>query len=384
MASFQVLVVDDEAMMRAGEMRILRDFKVEVPDFHESVSFELLQVDSGEAALEAIEKKTPDIMLLDLGLPGIQGLDVLQKVVADGRDVLTIVVTAYASIESAVATTKQGAFDFLAKPFTPDELRNTVAKATRHLFAQRHARKLQREKHQMRFQLISIVSHELKSPLNAIEGFLRVLQDPNVAKDAKTTARFVDRSLVRLEGMRKLIVDLLDLTRIESGQKKRTLSRVDLCELAKRGIDNIATDASARNIVVESSLPPRAEILADAGELEIIINNLLSNAVKYNQDNGKITVIIYEGPTVITLQVKDTGIGLTKTECAKLFQDFVRIKNAKTIKIPGSGLGLSIVKKLVTLYGGTVDVDSEPNVGTTFTATFPISAEPIPPAQAIV
>ena len=388
METFQILVVDDEPMMRAGEMRILRDFKVEVADFQETVRFALVEVDTGEAALAYFDQpdhKCPDIMLLDLGLPGLQGLDVLQRIIADGREVLPIVVTAYASIETAVSTTKQGAFDFLAKPFTPEELRNTVERATRHLFAKRQAKRLQQEKHQMRFQLITIVAHELKSPIAAIEGYLRILQDPGIDKDAVTAQRMVDRSLIRLGGMRKLIVDLLDLTRIESGQNKRNLVLVDFCEVARCAIENSQADAKARNIAIEASLPGKAMLIADPGEIEIILNNLISNAVKYNRDEGKVSLVVADRGAEIALSVRDTGIGMAREETARLFHDFVRIKNSKTALIPGSGLGLSIVKKLVTLYGGTVEVESEPDVGTTFTATFQVNlTAPVEPKRCVV
>ena len=106
---------------------------------------------------------------------------------------------------------------------------------------------------------------------------------------------------------------------------------------------------------------------ADRGEIEIILNNLVSNAVKYNRDGGRVDVTLArEGPAV-TIRVADTGIGMTQEEAAKLFADFVRIKNAKTRNILGSGLGLSTVKKLAMLYHGDVRVESQPGVGSTFT-----------------
>ncbi|MBN2210693.1 MAG: sensor histidine kinase, partial [Sedimentisphaerales bacterium] len=107
----------------------------------------------------------------------------------------------------------------------------------------------------------------------------------------------------------------------------------------------------------------------DVGELEIIFNNLVSNAVKYNRDGGKIDVTITPTGKGVTITVADTGIGMTTQESARLFQDFVRIKNRQTRTILGSGLGLSIVKKIAQLYHGDVSVASEPEVGSTFVVT---------------
>ena len=138
-------------------------------------------------------------------------------------------ITAYATFETAVQATKLGAYDFLAKPFSPEELRYAVRKATNQLILSRQARRLAEEKRQVRFNFISVLSHELKAPLNAIEGYLKILR----TTEADQNLQMIERSLVRLDGMQKLIFDLLDLTRIESGQSERVIRRLDLRELAQ-------------------------------------------------------------------------------------------------------------------------------------------------------
>jgi signal transduction histidine kinase len=182
-------------------------------------------------------------------------------------------------------------------------------------------------------------------------------------------ARVIDRALVRTAGMRKLIVDLLNMTRIESGQKRRDLAAADLCDAAAAAIETVAAAAATRGIAVRLDAPERAPIVADRGELEIIFNNLVSNAVKYNRDGGRVTVAIDRADAAWRVRVSDTGIGLSADDAQRLFQDFVRIKNEQTRAIPGTGLGLSIVKKLAQLYGGDASVESEPGAGSTFTVT---------------
>ena len=142
MEMLRVLVTDDEMGMRLGVARTLRDFTVRVTDVNVDVAFVVEQAESGEEALEKIGRQPPDILLLDHKMPGISGLEVLDRLAGMQTDILTIMITAYASIETAVTATKRGAYDFLAKPFTPDELKSTINKTAAHLILARQARKL--------------------------------------------------------------------------------------------------------------------------------------------------------------------------------------------------------------------------------------------------
>lgn len=367
MNALRVLVVDDEYWIRMAVIRALRDFTVSVRDVGEDVRFEIDEAETGEEAVAKIGVQPPHILLLDMKLPGIGGLEVLEHVASQKLNTLVIMITAYASIETAVVATKRGAYDFLAKPFTPEELENALGKAARHIVVAEHARRLAQEKQQVRFQFISVLAHELKAPLNAIEGYLQAIHDRTAGDNPKIYERMLDRSLVRTRFMRKLILDLLDLTRIESGQKQRELAAVVLGDVAAAAIETTAPDAAERNIAVELKCASGTTMNADRDEIEIVLNNLISNAIKYNREGGKVTVDINRSGNDVTLAVSDTGIGIDKDDLARLFESFVRIKTEKTVDILGSGLGLSIVKKIALLYNGTVSVASEPEVGSTFT-----------------
>jgi signal transduction histidine kinase len=179
----------------------------------------------------------------------------------------------------------------------------------------------------------------------------------------------IERSLLRLDGMKKLIFDLLDLTRIESGQKQRALVETDLCAAATQSLETFQSLAAERHVNLLFCPPGKVLLQADPGELEMMFNNLVSNAIKYNHEGGSVTVEIEEGPEAVRVLVHDTGIGISREDRAKLFGEFSRIKNEKTRNILGSGLGLSILKRLASLYGGKVDVESEPDHGSTFTVT---------------
>ena len=367
MDRIRVLVADDEAGMRMGVSRVLRDYAVALPEVDDEVGFTVEGVETGEEVLERTRTNPPGILLLDHKLPGISGLDVLDRLVEMDLEMLTVMITAYATLETAVSATKRGAYDFLAKPFTPDELKNTIRKTAGRLMLARQARKLAQEKRRVRFEFISILAHELKTPLAAVEGFLRILRDAKPGDDPKTFTHMIDRCVVRTEQMRKMVFDLLDMTRIESGQKKRDLIELDVCQVARQAIAACAPEAEPRNIRVELHAPDSATMLADEEELRIIFGNLLSNALKYNRDGGRVDVSVRAAEDTLVIAVEDTGIGMTEEEAKTLFREFARIKNEKTRMIHGSGLGLSIVRKLVQLYGGDVSVTSEPDVGSVFT-----------------
>ncbi|MBN2289676.1 MAG: response regulator [Candidatus Glassbacteria bacterium] len=371
MTTLKILVADDEPGMRLAVERALRSFRLDLPEIGEEVHFETSPAESGEQALEMIGNSPPDILLLDHKMQGISGLEVLERLRGtESQDILTVMVTAYASLETAVSAIKKGAFDFLAKPFTPQELKDTVSKAAENLIMARHARRLEQEKRQVRFQFISVLAHELKAPLNAIEGYLNIMREqPEAMQSRETYERVIERCTVRTAQMRKLIVDLLETTRIESGRKKRELAQVDLAAAARAAIETAAPEAQQRGIEIRLEAPGQITMTADRSEIEIILNNLVSNAVKYNRDGGRVVVKIEQRDSRVVIAVSDTGIGMTAEEAASLFQEFVRIKNDKTRNILGSGLGLSIVKKLALLYGGKVEVASTPDEGSTFTAT---------------
>lgn len=366
-SKLKLLVVDDEPGMRMGGERTLRNFRFSLPGFDDEVGFDIRTAGTGKEAMALLESDKPDILILDHKLPDIQGLDILLDISTKKLDLLTIMVTAYASLEVAISATRNGAFDFLAKPFTPDELRSTVRKAAKQIMLHRKAQKLAEERRQVRFQFISVLAHELKSPIAAVEGYLRIVEKHMLGDNIDKYDTMVQRSLRRLKGMQKMILDILDLTHIESGKKNRELEDVDIVDTAKESIDGVMQDARERGIEINLEAPEKAVMAADRGEIEIIFNNFMTNAVKYNRDNGRVDVRIQPGDEGMVLVFSDTGIGMSEEEQARLFGEFTRIKNEKTKDILGSGLGLSIVKKLLTFYDGTVEVKSVPDKGTTFT-----------------
>lgn len=369
MTTLRILGIDDEQGMRLGIERALEAFVIEIPDIREQVDFKVSLAETGEEAVKLIKENPPDILLLDYKLPGINGLEVLDQTAENNADMLTIMITAYASIETAVAATKQGAYDFLPKPFTPSDLKHTVRKAATRIMLARKARDLEAEKKRVRFEFIRVLGHELKAPLSSISSYLYIFRDHVLGDNVCEYDEMIERCFLRLDQMRKLIVDLLDMTRLESGQRNRNIAEIALRQSAADAIELVKGEAEKRNITIDLVCEENVGILGDRQELDMILNNLLSNAVKYNRVDGSVNVNIHRSADNIIIKVADTGLGMTDDEKKKLFGEFVRIRNSKTREILGSGLGLSILKRLAELYNGRIDVDSEPDKGSTFTVT---------------
>jgi signal transduction histidine kinase len=166
-------------------------------------------------------------------------------------------------------------------------------------------------------------------------------------------------------------MDLLDFTKIRLERKEEKIEEVNLKEIASTAIVTVQPYAIQMDVTINLDVRSDAVIMADPGDIEIVFNNLISNAVKYNKIGGKAEITIDSSDSEAILIFSDTGIGITKNDTENLFAEFVRIKNEKTRNISGSGLGLSIVKKVVELYHGTIKVDSTPDVGTVFTIRLP-------------
>jgi two-component system sensor histidine kinase/response regulator len=364
----RVLVVDDEEGIRLGVTRVLEKFVASFPDIAADISYEVEAAATGEEAVDKLRAAPPDILLLDLKLPGIGGLDVLREARALEPPVLTIMITAYASVTTAVEATRGGTFDFLPKPFTPNEIKAVVRRATRDLILSRQAQKLAAERRRTRFELIRVLVHELKAPLAAVEGYLAAILDGTI-NDAETTRRAVSRSVARIQGMRQLILDLLDATRIEAGMKVRVFTLMRLDEVARECLEAMRPLADAKGLTLSLTADADLSLVAVRAEIEIVLNNLIGNAIKYNREAGKVEVTLSRRDDMFEIAVRDTGFGLTREEAGRLFADFVRIKNANTRGIEGSGLGLATVKRIAGLYHGDAWVASEPGHGSTFTVT---------------
>jgi len=373
MAQLKILVVDDEPGIRSGVHRILGNFHVTYPFMDEDYTFNILEAATGEEGIEIIDREMPDILLLDNKLPGIQGVEVLEYVRKKNYDIVVAMITSYASIDVAVRAHNDGAIDFIPKPFTPQELKASIEQITKQQYLRRITHKLKVEGRKVRFQFLSVLSHEMKAPLNAIEGYLKMMQERQMGDSLDEYSSAIERSLQRIDSMRHLIMDLLDFTKVSFERHVEKMQNVNLKDLVSMAVVTVSPYAIHKDIQFVTEVKGCETIWADPNDFEIIMNNLVSNAVKYNKPGGTVTVTVDCHDNEFTLAVADTGIGMNSDEREMLFEEFSRIRNDKTRNISGSGLGLSIVKKVVELYHGVINVESAPDRGSIFTVIIPTS-----------
>ena len=371
MAQLKVLVVDDEPGIRSGVSRILGNFRVTYPFMDEDYTFSVLEAASGEEGIEIVDREMPDIMLLDNKLPGMQGIEVLEYVRKMKYDIVVAMITSYASLDMAIKAHSDGAIDFIPKPFTPQELKTSVEQITKQQYLRRITHQLKVEGRKVRFKFLSVLSHELKAPLNAVEGYLRMIQEKQMGDSIDEYLSAVERSLQRIESMRNLIMDLLDLTKVSFEKHVDKMQDISLGELVSMAIVTVRPYAIHKDIQFNTEISSCEKIWADPNDFEMILNNLISNAVKYNRQGGSVTIRVNCDENNFIISVEDTGIGISEEDRETLFEEFTRVRNARTHGISGSGLGLSIVKKVVELYHGIIHVDSVPDKGSVFTVTIP-------------
>ncbi len=371
MTRIKILVIENEAIIRAGITLVLQSFTVKFPFMEKGFDYTIIEAANGENGIEIIKKGGVDILLLNNNLPGIKGLEVLEYINTHRLNISVTMITSDACLDLAIAATNNGADGFIAKPFTPQELRISVENSTKQLYLKRMTRQMTTQCKSIRYKFLSVLSHELKSPLNAIEGYLQLMDDKELGNNMNDYHNMIGRSMQRISGMRSLIMDLLDLTQLENTQGEIVFRTIDLSEICKMSIELIRPIAIQKNLKINLDISSGIMFMANVRDMEIMFNNVLSNAVKYNKMSGLINISMRESNNEINISIADTGIGIDENDMDKLFLEFSRLKNKETRDISGSGLGLSILKQIVESYDGKVEVKSELGKGSTFIINLP-------------
>lgn len=368
-----VLIVDDEEAIRDSCRQVLSKSGYEC---HTAVD--------GIEGLHLAHQVDPDVILLDLMMPGVQGLEVLDQVLKSHPNTVCIVITGYATIESAVDAMKRGAFDFLPKPFTPEELRLIVTRGLDQRRLLKETAALREEKERMKQYFITIVAHELRSPLLLAKQYLDLVVGGKMGSTDDTAREMLQGAHGTLVGLLNLIADWLELARINAGDIAGGMEKIDVWPVLAKVIEEMQPFAAEKKVTLRLDPPPeRTRVRAHAESLAAVFKNLVSNAIKYNRPNGS---VILEGRATdgtLRVDVRDTGMGIPKEEMPFIFEDFFRVKSSKTAEIAGTGLGLSIVKKIVEGHHGTVEVESEQNEGTAFSVYLPLLRQEEPPDELI-
>jgi PAS domain S-box-containing protein len=480
----RILVVDDEERIRSACRLVLEESGCEVS----------LAAD-GDQGLERLLSQQYDIVLLDLMMPSVSGFDVLAEVKSSHPDTVVIVITGYATLEHSVEAMKNGAFDFIPKPFTPEHLRVTVSKAFDYIRALRdiaetrsrlrtmvnrlsdgvmctnrenrvvlanpaflhmigrsassvvglpvdqvvpgevllemiaaaltmpsgplaentaewvhagqdesedlvisarcapfrdrrgrilgvitvlHDITMLKRMDRMKSEFVSMVSHEIRGPMNAVLMQLHVVLNGLAGELTDKQRDILQRASGKIDSLARMTSELLDLARIESGLISQERERVDLKELIREQVALHGPRAASAGIRLGADLPDTLPpLLAHRRNMEEVFSNLIINALKYTLSGGSILVSARTARDRVRVRVEDTGIGIAAEDCKRIFQRFFRVKNAQTRHIQGTGLGLSLVKEIVDAHHGRIIVESRPGTGSTFAVDLPIDPGPV-------
>jgi two-component system sensor histidine kinase/response regulator len=357
----KILIIDDEEAICDACCQILSG-----EGCLTEVSFE------GVSGLKKLDDFKPDVVFVDLKMPGIGGMEVLAKIAEKDTNIVTIVITGYATIESAVESMKNGAFDFLPKPFTPDELRLITRRALEKRKASLEAERLKEEKEMMRQNFISLVSHELRTPLVAVMQYLEVLGGGIAGTISQEQSRIINRIKIRLNELLALIDRWLKLSRIEELKLKEGFQNFSLAAIINEAVELVQPLADEKNVRLRVKSIAH-EILVN-GEREMvkeIFTNLLNNGIKYNRENGSVVVESREEGDFWVIDISDTGVGISDDQIPRVTEEFYRIKREGSAA--GSGLGLAIVKKILDIHNGKLEIKSTLNQGSTFSVYLPRS-----------
>ncbi|MDP2916001.1 MAG: response regulator [Candidatus Aminicenantes bacterium] len=505
----EILVVDDEPGIREGCKRALT-----------RLNYAVDLAEDGAVGLRKVQQKQYDLILMDLMMPGIGGLDLIKKVHDIDAEIIIVVITGYATIETAVEATKRGAYDYLPKPFAPETLAVLVKRGLEKRELRLEAQRLHHERDQrllelageksrlrtiigcmadgvlvtnlerqlvlwnaaavkmlrlsgtdepgrplshyvkapsidggrgpglcpgvhfrregssldealqnilsskdpglamisqeirledpelvlmaqmasvrdergtllgavtvlrditklkeiekIKSQFVSMVAHELRAPLAAIEGWLDVVLSGAAGEDERKKEAWLERAKERAHSLLALVSDLLEINKIEAGKVALKMESVQVADIIRKTVDFLKPVADRKSITFTIEIPDTLPtVQADVQDMEKLFTNLISNAIKYNVDKGSVTIETTVDAHYVGFHVKDTGIGMAPEHLPRIFDDFFRVEDKRTSKISGTGLGLTIAKKIVDSHFGHIEVKSRPDQGSTFSVYLP-------------
>ncbi|MCK5380930.1 MAG: response regulator [Candidatus Latescibacteria bacterium] len=355
------MVIDDEETMRDSCTQVLtkEGYRVEVAS-------------DGRTGLSKTQEMALDLALVDLKMPGMGGMEILEAIREMDPTIVPIVITGYATVTSAVEAMKRGAYDFLPKPFTPDELRLVVKRGLEKRRLEQETAALRAEKERMKRNFVTLVSHELRSPLVAVEQYLAVLGEGILDEEPAKQKKVLSRVRERVKELLTLVHEWLDISRIEAGRIVEKFEPLDLGTVLDEAAERMRGLAEPGRITIEISVPDDPGTMeGDREALNHLFGNLIGNAIKYNREEGRVHIRLEEDENDFVATVSDTGVGIPPEGLPFIFDEFFRVKTRETRKLTGSGLGLSLVKKIVEAHKGRIKVSSELGQGTTFTVILP-------------
>lgn len=349
-----LLIVDDERGPMESLRMIFKPF------------YNVYTASGGPEALDLLAEQPIDVVTLDLKMPGMSGIEVMERIKSRDPDIEVVIVTGYSSLETAIRGLRFRAFDYISKPFDVSEISDIVKRAV----AQRRATQRLR---QMKEDFLANLSHELRTPLSAIIGYSAILNEELHRTLTSDQRLALDRIQGNSHDLLNLIEAVLLLNSIEAGELSLNLQPFNLSEVVRRAVRHFESDAGERGLTLEARLNGTEVFIAsDELKVERILWALLDNAIKFTP-HGRVTISAAPGTRqgTVELHVSDTGIGMADEELLRALEGLAQGDPSATRLYRGLGLGLRMAMRLVHFLGGDLRVRSEPGKGTIVVVTLP-------------
>ncbi|MBD2196044.1 MULTISPECIES: ATP-binding response regulator [Calothrix] len=347
----------------------------------ESEGYEIDLVSDGMTALEKVAESPPDLILLDVMMPGIDGYEVTRRIrelLGNKNYIPILLITAFHE-SSVVEGLDVGADDFIRKPFDTDELLARV----RSLLRLKHSLDAQKKMARQREDFVSRLTHDLRTPLVAADRMLNLFMEDTFCKISPEMKQAIGVMIRSNQNLMQMVNTLLEVSRFEAGKKTLNWESCNLKETAQEVISELTPLAMEKNITLKldtqelDNLGDKAGVvMGDNLELRRVLSNLVGNAIKFT-DTGSVEIKLSEQPDkqensdYLTIEVKDTGYGIAPEDQASIFERFRQGRNKRS----GSGLGLHLSQRIVEAHGGTIELSSVLGEGSVFTVRLPKNLE---------
>jgi len=381
----KVLLIEDEPEVRESYIDMLS-----------LLGYDVEPAENGMAGLEKLKKGSYDIVITDLNMPVMNGLETLRRIKKKEIDTEVIVVTGFATIENAIGAMKQGAFDYITKPVSIEHVKIVLNKCMQKINARRENAKLKdmnaelSELNELKDKFITITNHELRTPLAVLKGYMDLLNLEMEDQCNGEVQEYVGIINDTVEEMVDMIDSMHSLSNFTKIKNKLQINTVDLNDL----VDNIYKETrvlfSERNINFNFFPEKKSiKVSADIKQLKRAVRELVQNSLKFTEEDGEVTLTLksvgLNKQTFITIE--DTGIGIPNDKLELIFEPFYEVQDvmhhstSKTDFMGGGiGVGLSLAKEIVESFGGEIAVDSKPGHGSSFTVILPQAEEELQPA----
>jgi signal transduction histidine kinase len=379
----KVLLVDDEEHIRSV-----------LSDSLEAAGYNVESVSSGEEGLESLAKRPADLMIVDLKMPGISGIEFASQARETTWDGQIVILTGFGDMKSAVEAMRAGAYDYLTKPVDLDRLLQTLRQADERRKLVIENRDLLRrltEANRIKAEFINGMSHEVRTPLGHITGFAQILEDTleNLTDKHQRYLRNIQDGARRLLD---LFENILSFSTLKTGDVHVNPESVNLDETLQNAIEASQPSAADLGVTVRTEGDTSQSVRVDKNICTKALGLLLDNAIKFNKEGGAVELGVSVDESLreemdvpdssiasgwLSITVRDTGIGIAADQFEFIFELFTQADASLTRSYEGAGIGLALARSLARLHGGTIHVESRVDQGSTFTLILPVADEPV-------